>query len=53
MPTQKTRREECEGDRETEGERPRALWFLFVYVSFLPLGLPYVNWATWSVVCSS
>ena len=27
------------------GERERALWFLFLYVFFLPRGLPYANWA--------
>ena len=26
------------------GERETALWLLFLYVFFLPLGLPYVNW---------
>ena len=39
MPTQKMQRE------ETERERPMALWLLFLYVFFLPLGLPYVNGA--------
>ena len=29
-----------------EGGRERALWLLFLYVFFLPLGLPYVNWAS-------
>ena len=28
-----------------EGGRERALWLLFLYVFFLPLGLPYVHWA--------
>ena len=27
------------------GERERALWLLFLYVFFVPLGLPYANWA--------
>ena len=29
-----------------ERERERALWPLFLYVIFPPLGLPYVNWAS-------
>ena len=29
-----------------EREKPPALWLLFLYVFFLPLGLPYVNWAS-------
>ena len=32
--------------RERAGERDLALWLLFLYVFFLPLGLPYVNWAS-------
>ena len=28
-----------------ERERPPAVWLLFLYKFFLPLGLPYVNWA--------
>ena len=27
-------------------ERPPVLWLLFLYVFLLPLGLPYVNWAS-------
>ena len=36
-----------ERDRETQREPP-ALWlfFLYVFFSLLPLGLPYVNWAS-------
>ena len=39
MPIQKTRREE---------RPPAQFWLLFLYVFFflLPLGLPYVNWAS-------
>ena len=57
MLTQKTQRENRERERERKrdresvctcahSERPRALWLLFLYVFFLPLGLPYVNWAS-------
>ena len=53
MLTQKTQREERDRDREHlhtgERERPLALWLLFFYIFLLPLGLPYVNWA--SQVC--
>ena len=35
----------CAPARRRERERPPVLWFLFLYVFFLPLGLPYVNWA--------
>ena len=57
-----------ETDRETErehvGERPPALWLLFLYVFSKPLGLPYVNWdsqecylfnlrsSLWTFLCS-
>ena len=34
-------------------ERALALWLLFLYVFFLPLGLPYVNWASQDAVCST
>ena len=38
------------GERERQRERERALWLLlwllFLYVFSLPLGLPYVNWAS-------
>ena len=50
MLTQKTQREERDRDREHlhtgERERPLALWLLFFYIFLLPLGLPYVNWAS-------
>ena len=50
MLTQKTQREERDRDREHlhtgERERPLALWLLFLYIFLLPLGLPYVNWAS-------
>ena len=52
MPTQKTQRGERERERvqarmrACRRERPPTLWLLFLYVSFLPLGLPYVNWAS-------
>ena len=51
----KRRTLQCAGEREKEkvyahgdgvgvgGER--ALWLLFLYVFFFPLGLPYANWA--------
>ena len=29
----------------TRRESERALWLLFLYAFFFPLGLPYVNWA--------
>ena len=48
MLTQKTRREERERDRECVGERdpwPFGSSF-YVFFFFLPLGLPYVNWAS-------
>ena len=51
MPTQKTWREQPERETEGErqwawvGERPPALWLLFLCF-FLPLGLPYVNCAS-------
>ena len=42
MPIQKTQRE-----RQSVGERPLALWLLFLYVFFSsPLDLPYINWAS-------
>ena len=31
---------------QQQEERPLALWLLFLHVFFLPLGLPYVNWAS-------
>ena len=47
---QPKRHEEKKGrerGRETEharmGQRPLDLWLLFLYVFFLPLGLPHVN----------
>ena len=40
MPTQKTKR--C----KEKGERLLALWLLFLCFFLLPLGLPYVNWAS-------
>ena len=44
------KRRDKERGRETEhartGERPPALWPLFLYVFFLPLDLPHVNWAS-------
>ena len=33
------------GERERERERDLVLWLLFLCF-FLPLGLPYVNWAS-------
>ena len=33
------------GGRE-QGERPPALWLLFLCFFSSPLGLPYVNWAS-------
>ena len=38
----KMRREEHPSVRK---ERERALWLLFLYIFFFPLGLPYANWA--------
>ena len=46
MPTQKTRREGvrvCAGEGERETPGPLAPLFICF---FLPLGLPYVNWAS-------
>ena len=38
---------ERERDRASERERETlVLWLLFLYVFLLPLGLPYVNWAS-------
>ena len=37
-------------ERGREGERALALWLLFLYAFFLPLGLPYINWAS-RVLC--
>ena len=34
------------GWRRKKERPPPALWLLFLYVFFLPLGLPYVNWAS-------
>ena len=46
-PTQKTQREKCANARERGRNRERELWLPFLYVFFpLPLGLPYVNWAS-------
>ena len=45
MPTQKLQREERERESRREGERPPALCLLCLCF-FLPLGLPYVNWAS-------
>ena len=44
MPTQKMRREECPSTRERE--RPPQPFGSSLYMFFLPLGLPYVNWAS-------
>ena len=48
---ERERGREAERQRGREGERAPALWLLFLYVVFfffslLPLGLPYVNWAS-------
>ena len=42
------RRKERKREREhaRAEERPPGLWLLFLYVFSLPLGLPYVNWAS-------
>ena len=47
MPTQKTLREERQRvHAHTQERETPAIWLLFLYVFFLPLGLPYVNWAS-------
>ena len=45
MPTQRRKEKRVEERTSTwERERAPAFWLLFLYVFFLPLGLPYVNW---------
>ena len=47
MPTQRLK-EKRVGEHASmrEREKENVLWLLFLYVLFLPLGLPYVNWAS-------